>query len=99
MSAKEQALHKDSALVYISDGQQKNFKFYSELVLVAVLSFVAATLWVNAIYDFRKKFLPKTLIIDFIFASIITLASIYLLTYQFKDPKSKIKENNSNNNG
>ena len=62
---------------------QRNFKFYTELVLVTVLSLISATLWVRWITHSLNKYYPDSPTVDFITSVIVTLIAIFVLNWAF----------------
>jgi hypothetical protein len=65
----------------------RNFQFYSELVLVTVLSIFAANMWVRWMTQILNDFFPDHLGVDLIVAIVSTLVAIVILYYMFSDRK------------
>lgn len=79
----------------MSEIEKRDFSFYSELVLVTVLSIVSAGAWTNFIEIFLNKYYPSDIKISLIIALLISLVTIIILKFFFsqRKPQSK-KENN-----
>lgn len=64
---------------------RRNFQFYAELVLVTVLSLVAANAWVRWISQSLNYFFPGSLKVDFIVAIVMTAVAVWVLHLIFSD--------------
>jgi len=60
---------------------RRNFQFYAELVLVTVLSLVAANAWVRWMSQSLNRFFPASLKVDFIVAVVMTIVAVLGATY------------------
>jgi len=67
---------------------KRSLKFYSELVLVTVLSLVAANTWIRLLTKSLDRYFPGSLIVDFLVAVIATIFAIYILNMVFKKEES-----------
>lgn len=68
---------------------QKNFRFYSELVLVTVLGFVAGHAWERWLGQVVDEFFPGNVKADFFVAFISTVVAILTLHLLFSDDKNQ----------
>lgn len=68
---------------------RRNLQFYSELVLVTVLSLIAANAWVRWITQTLNYFFPGSLRVDFITAVITTILAVWILHMVFSEEKSE----------
>lgn len=57
----------------------RNIKFYSELVLVTVLSLIAANAWVRLLMGSLQRFFPNSLTADFFAAVVMTFVAVVVL--------------------
>lgn len=71
---------------------RRDFKFYSELVLVTVLSLVAANAWVRWMNQSLNYFYPKSLRVDFIVAVVMTCVAVWVLHVTFSEEPSNSSE-------
>jgi hypothetical protein len=64
---------------------ERNLRFYSELVIVTVLSLVAANAWVRLLTQTLNRYYPGSLIVDLLVAIIITAVAVFVLHTFFSD--------------
>lgn len=67
---------------------RRNLQFYTELVVVTVLSLVAANSWIRLVTEGLNRFYPGSLKVDFFVAVITTLIAVMVLNAIFADDKS-----------
>ena len=74
--------------------RKRNISFYSELVIVTVLSLVAANIWIRWLTTGLNRYFPGSLMVDFIVAIIMTIVAIVALHIAFSnDEDSKVVQN------
>ena len=78
---------------------QRNIKFYSEVVLVTVLSLVAANAWVRWMSQSLNYDYPKSLKVDFIVAVVTTCVAVWILHAVFAEKKNGEKSPYEEKNG
>ena len=64
---------------------RRSFQFYAELVLVTILSLVAANAWVRWMIQSLDRFFPGSLKVDFIVAVVMTIVAVWVLHMIFSD--------------
>lgn len=64
---------------------RRNLQFYSELVIVTVLSLVAANSWIRWITQTLNHFYPGSLRVDFFVALLTTILAVVILNSIFAD--------------
>jgi len=71
---------------------EKSLQFYTELVLVTVLSLVAAKAWYHWFIRFLNSYIGKSVHVDFLAAIILTVIAIFGLHILFakKDIAKKL---------
>lgn len=77
---------------------ERNMMFYSEVVLVTVLSLVAANAWIRWMSDSLNYYYPKSIKVDFIVAVITTCVAVWILHAMFakeKETKGRCEEKNN----
>lgn len=66
--------------------------FYTEIVIVTIISLVAAKAWERLLNKALNTYVGNTLIVDFISAFLMTAVAIILLNAIFKRKKDKDKD-------
>ena len=73
--------------------RNRNISFYSELVIVTVLSLVAANVWIRWLTTGLNRYFPGSLTVDFIVGIIMTIIAIVALHVAFSsDEDSKVAQ-------
>jgi membrane protein implicated in regulation of membrane protease activity len=70
----------------------RDFQFYSELVLVTVLSIFAANMWVRWMSQTLTQYFPGNLHVDLVVAIVSTAVAILILYYMFSDREKGIEK-------
>nr|QBK86530.1 MAG: hypothetical protein LCMAC102_03250 [Marseillevirus LCMAC102] len=74
---------------------KRNLHFYTELVLVTVLSLIAANSWVRFLSQTLDYYFPRSLVVDLIVSIIMTIVAIYVLHLVFSARFADEKEDSS----
>lgn len=69
--------------------RERDLEFYSELVIVTIVSFVAAKAWFEWFGKFIARYVGSSLTIDFLSALILTGAAIFVLHLLFSRKMTK----------
>lgn len=77
---------------------KKDSKFYIELVVVTILSLVAANAWIRWVTSTLNYYFPGNLFIDFFIALVATIIAIEILDVSFMDNKEEYEEIEDNEN-
>lgn len=70
----------------------KGFRFYAEIVVVTILSLVAAYAWVRVLYHMLDRYFSKNMTAEVIVAVIITTSAILISYMMFSKNKSPFKD-------
>jgi len=70
----------------------RDFKFYTELVLVTVLSLVAANAWIRVLKQILNHYYPNSITVDVITAIVMTGIAIGILHMIFSKKESPYQE-------
>lgn len=75
---------------------KKDSKFYIELVVVTILSLVAANAWIRWVTSTLNYYFPGNLFIDFFMALVATIIAVEVLDVSFVDDKEEYEEVDDN---
>jgi len=75
---------------------KKDSKFYIELIIVTILSLVAANAWIRWLTSTLNYYFPGNLFIDFFVALITTILAIEILDVSFVNNEEEYEEVDDN---
>lgn len=82
-----------------TNASNRNLRFYTELVIVTVLSLVAANAWIYIMRKFLDRYSENNFVIETIVAIVLTLVAVGVLHYFFKSGESFYVDEKERTNG
>ena len=76
----------------------RTFSFYAEIIVVTIVSLVAANAWIGLFKSFLDIHYPRNLEVEFIAALIITMIALIILFVVFKTTRFIHSHSKNNEN-